>query len=269
MRYIDVVEEDVDGDRQNEVFILSIPWSVMTKDRQGDPGEYWYFNAYKKIVNKYEKIKIKTDNNTIEKLEIPGVRVTGYPTSLDGSAYIKFGDNNMNGLLEIYLVEYAFGSSPGTIHILEFKNDRLVEIFSESVEIEGFFNADEDSIPEFITDVYYQSYGILPELYPYMEKIYKYENGHYKYSKELTIKYVQQLIEYSKSNLESTRSFDNYLGLLKELLQLGNLGVESALPQAEEIIEKYHHHFIGIKMKFGEVPSKEEMLRDVRNKINE
>ena len=267
LRYIDIIEQDINGDDINEVLVLSIPWAYMSFEGADDPGDYWYFNAFKKNEKTYDKIKIYADSVLLDTLEISGIKATDYGYRLDGTDYIKFTDNTKDGLPEIYLFEFAYASSPGRKIILEFKNDRLIVIFSESLEINNSRDLDNDGIPELMTNVYYELYGILPELYPFEDQIYKYKDGKYQFSKSLTIQYVKNRINYASDNLRNYESLDNYLRLLQEILHLGNLGEKDALTQAEEIVDKYHHLFVGTKTQWGEVPIKEEMLRDIRNKI--
>ena len=269
LKIIDYYEHDLDNDKIKEILLLTIPWAVLNINGHIDPGEYTSIIVYK-LNDKWEELSIEfTDLVDAKKPKyFCGEPIDGILTSFEGSKYLKFADKNKNQFPELYFRESALASTPGYTNIIEFSNGKLVQLFRKELKISQFVDIDIDGIDEIIFDQYHGLYGKVIELYPYEKKVYRYTNGVFEYSKNMSIKFVESSFQESYKKFENEQNLEMYLHLLRHLLQLARLGHKNASSQAMEIINKYHNKFLGQDIKFGKIPAKQVLINDFIYKIS-
>jgi len=266
LNIIDVSKIDLDNDNTDEIAILSIPYSYLAIYGHIDPGVYTKIQVFKLASDNWKKILIDIEKHSNDPY-FNGEPIDGILTSFTGSNFVKINDINENGLFEIYTRESALSSTPGYTNIFEYRDGKMKVLFREALEIIEIADLDNDGFKDITTYIGSQKCGWYQDLYPCYKEVFKYSDSEFIYSKNLTISYLENLYKNNYEKLKSDSNYENYIEVLRILLYLSILGIDTASIRAENVIKTYHSNYVGKTTQHGIVPSIEKTLFDFKDKI--
>ncbi len=260
LKIADFLFIDLNNKGSKEAIVLTIPWQILTIYGNIDPGDYTGLKVFTFDDGKPFEYVIETESY------FDGEKIDGDLKELAGTEYIVYADNNENGYTEFYLHEAALASGPGYLTVLEFSDGKIVERLRMERMITRFIDIDSDGLKELVTDVYYQHYGTVSDLFPYLKKIYYYDGERYQKDMDLTKQYVMDTVQKEVNGFTGKASMETYLNILRNYLQLACMGEQQVVKDAVELINRYHAGYENKPLQFDTMPGKDVLIKDFKEK---